>query len=91
MAAAAALTLVSSLLSFAVFAARLFRIQVPLALFSLLTTIVSCAVLVPSWGVRGAAWSLLAQSVAHALGTVAAYRYALYSASRRFPIPLREP
>jgi O-antigen/teichoic acid export membrane protein len=55
---------VSSLLGHAVTAVRQFKIQVPLNGGFVLVTAGLCAVLVPAYGLRGAAWSVLAAAIA---------------------------
>ncbi len=62
---------VSTMLCVGLTGARLFKIQVPLFLCVTLVTVLASWMLIPRFGVVGAAWSMLAGSLATGLGALA--------------------
>jgi O-antigen/teichoic acid export membrane protein len=65
--AACGLGYVASLLGYALTAARVFAAQVPLQIVTMLTTAAGCALLIPSWGLTGAAAGVGAGNLVQAL------------------------
>jgi len=76
---AAACANLCSILNWAVVAARYVNIQIPLHLGLLVVTTVACYGWVPSQGVVGAAWSVMAGYVCQVAGTVIILAYAVRS------------
>jgi O-antigen/teichoic acid export membrane protein len=66
--AAAAIGYVASFLGYGMTAARLFRVQPPLFAVAAGVTAVACAVLVPRYGLAGAAWACVASSAVQLAG-----------------------
>jgi O-antigen/teichoic acid export membrane protein len=66
---AGALGYIASTLGYALTATRRFSIQVPRALFVAATTTVACAVLVPRFGIAGAAWACAIGGAAEIFGS----------------------
>jgi len=62
---------ISTMLCVGLTAARLFKIQVPLFACVTLVTVLTSYTLIPRFGVIGAAWSMLAGSLATGLGALA--------------------
>lgn len=60
---------IASILGFAMTAARRFRIQVPLFAVVLLVTIAACWILIPTHGLVGAAWALIAAALVQTVGS----------------------
>jgi O-antigen/teichoic acid export membrane protein len=71
-----------SILNWAVVAARYVTSQIPLYLGLLVVTAAACYGWVPSWGVVGAAWSVVAASACQVVGTV----FILVCAVRSWPV-----
>ncbi len=69
---AAAIWYVAGIFSTAVTATRSFRIQMPIMVASLSVTGVVCFLLMPSYGLTGAAWSVIVGMIVRLLGNVLA-------------------
>jgi O-antigen/teichoic acid export membrane protein len=67
---------------FIVNAAGLFRPQVPLQLFNLISLVIACALLVPETGILGAAWATV---VASALNVIAGFGLVLHGVRKLRP------
>jgi O-antigen/teichoic acid export membrane protein len=75
---AAGMTLVASLLGYALTSARVIVIQPVLLTLTLSVLLACCLAIVPRWGGEGAAWALLAATSVHALGSWVMLRGALW-------------
>jgi O-antigen/teichoic acid export membrane protein len=78
---AAAVAYVASMLGYGMMAARVFRAQVPLFLFSTAITTLACWVLIPSSGLMGSAYAMLIGAVIPCAGS----GYIIFSALRSRP------
>jgi len=67
---AAGLGFIGSVVGYGVTAARYFSAQVPLFAAALLVTGVGCALLVPRYGLTGAAWAALAAAALQLVGAI---------------------
>lgn len=77
LAVAAGAGYVASLLGYAITACRRFREQLPLQLACLAATVIACAVLVPRFGLMGAAAGIVAGPVIQAIGELVVLHSAL--------------
>ena len=73
----AAFGYVASFSGYAITAARLFRLQIPLFAVVTLTNALACEWLIPSMGLRGAACSLLVATLVQFTGTLLILRYGI--------------
>ena len=83
----AAVSFLTSLLTFAVTAVRQFDIQVPISVLSIVVTGVTSALLITRWGVAGAAWGALAGAAVHALGNLVVVLCAMRSRQSTGAVP----
>jgi O-antigen/teichoic acid export membrane protein len=79
-AAAATLTYVSSFLGYGVTASRHFRVQVPLNCTLAAISALACWLLIPQYGLVGAAWALLATGLAQTAGAAVILLYVFRAA-----------
>jgi O-antigen/teichoic acid export membrane protein len=82
MVATAGLSSVASLLGYAITAARIFRMQVPVIGAATLITLLSSLILIPRAGINGAAYSLMLGTAAQAAGSAVLLRRAVNSLPR---------
>jgi O-antigen/teichoic acid export membrane protein len=82
----AAISYIASSLTYGIMAARYFFIQLPLYAAVLMTTLVCCAVLIPAYGMVGAAWAVIASSAIQVLGSLCVVYYAA-GADKRETLP----
>ncbi len=80
---AAGLGFVASFLGYAITAARYFRAQVPLFSVVFVVTLVAAFLLIPAYGLRGAAWTSLFAAVTQLVGSAAILWIAIRSRSSR--------
>ncbi len=80
---AAGIGYLCSFVGYAVTAARYFAIQVPIFVISILVNLGACAVLVPRYGLVGAAWALCIMLAAQLPMKAAAIRFALRASARQ--------
>jgi O-antigen/teichoic acid export membrane protein len=71
--------MILSMLNHGMNAARYFKVQVPLNLFGLLVATIGCVVLVPPYGMIGAAWAMLAGVAVRILGSLIVIALAVHS------------
>jgi O-antigen/teichoic acid export membrane protein len=86
--AAAALQYTYVFLGSAINAMRHFRIQLPMNLVNPLAALAACALLVPRFGLRGAAWAVFATTVCEGLGYLGIF---LHLRRRPAPVPAADP
>jgi O-antigen/teichoic acid export membrane protein len=77
MMASGGLTTIAYFLGYGINAARHFRLQVPVIMFSVVVTSVMTTILAPRIGMMGAALALVASSITQLLGNAIALRYAV--------------
>ncbi|MCE5198069.1 lipopolysaccharide biosynthesis protein, partial [bacterium] len=82
-AVASGIACVQSFLGYAVTAARYFNIQAPLLALVTAVTAGSCFLLIPAYGLAGAAVALMISSAVHVLGNVVILAHAMTRASKR--------
>jgi len=82
MMAAAGISYVASFLGFGLTAARRFRVQVPLFIGVVFTTVVACAILVPILGILGAALGVLAGMISQLIYECAILAYDVVNGRR---------
>nr|WP_239635604.1 oligosaccharide flippase family protein [Paenibacillus sp. H1-7] len=76
---------IASLLTYIITAAKFFKIQVPLFLLMLLCTFICSILLIPKYGVIGAAWSFCAGNVLRLIGSVLVTNNILLNITRNSP------
>lgn len=83
LAVATAVQLLSSCWGYALTSARKFRVQVVLVSISCAATAIAAILLVPEWGIRGAAWTVLITSIVTWITLMVAMRIALRERGRQ--------
>ncbi len=79
----AAISYIGSFLGYGMVAARCFRIQLPLSALATGVTALACALLIPPYGLRGAAVALLISAVVQLAGGAVILAYALHKSEER--------
>lgn len=80
---AAGVTMIASMLGYGMTAARRFKSQIPVFLITCGISVLGCWLLIPRYGMKGAAWAMLAATITQCLGSVVVIMLALRSAAAR--------
>jgi O-antigen/teichoic acid export membrane protein len=66
----AGVTMIASMLGVGMSATRRFKSQIPLFIVVCIVSILACCLLIPRYGMKGAAWSILGASIAQCIGSM---------------------
>ena len=76
---ASGISYISSALTYGMMAARYIFIQVPLFILVSITTVIGCLLLIPSYGMLGAAWAVVISSVVQVVASLSVVLHSIYS------------